>query len=199
MQQFKEPEQEDTSTNMLWWICMPSRQHMEDRDILLGRIRGAIHAHQKKKNPQQLLPTGKMIGRIWCSITSMYVCCTIGSANICINHSISVSQMAWWLESQSNFGMHVWLRSWPMKIMRCNCWIKATLMFAYKKSQSCTVVKWSEGIKLVQLLPTVLFFNALISGNRNFQQQRHQTKIYSIFFLKFPYMFLICTFWSGDV
>lgn len=128
-----------------------------------------------KKTPQQLLPTGNMIGRIWCSITSMYVCCTVGSANICINHSISVSQMAWWLESQSNFGMHVWLRSWPMKIMWCNCWIKATLMFAYKKSQSCTVLKWGDKIG------TVTSYCALISGNRNFQQQRHQTKINNIF------------------
>lgn len=47
MQQFKEPEQEDSSANMLWWMRLPSRQHMEDRDMLHGRMRGAIHAHQK--------------------------------------------------------------------------------------------------------------------------------------------------------
>lgn len=88
------------------------------------------------KNTQQFLPSSKMIGQIQRSIASVKVCSSIGSANICINHSISVSQMTWWLESQSNFGMHLRLQSWPMNIMQYNCWIEETFRFDYKGTQS---------------------------------------------------------------
>lgn len=86
------------------------------------------------KNTQQLFPCREVIGWLQRSTASMKVCSTTGSANICINHSISVSQTSWWLESQSNFGMHLGLRRRPMKILHSNFWIKALFMFDYKTS-----------------------------------------------------------------
>lgn len=92
--------------------------------------------------------------------------------------------MAWWLESQSNFGMHVWLCSWPVKIMQCNCWI--TLMFAPKISQPCTAA-----IKVAELLPILSFYTLWLAARVHSIEQNHQKQgiiyfIQQIFHMKIP-------------
>ena len=68
-------------------------------------MRGAIHAHQNHTAALAIKQDDWMDTTL-CSIACMLVCSTTGSANICINHSISVSQTAgvseqFWYASQA--------------------------------------------------------------------------------------------------
>ncbi len=95
--------------------------------------------------------------------------------------------MAWWLESQSNFGMHLWQWSWPMKIMQCNCWIKAMLTFVQEKKHNDMRIMYRRGNKIGTFIFYCVLLNALICGNkhRNLSAWKTPKNIFkqTIFFL----------------